>query len=58
MMTLARAERLQRWRLIVLVGAMFVLLRLPRVEWIAQQMFQRWHVKRSPFDRAASRAAV
>lgn len=57
-LTLARAKKVQRWRLIVLVAGMFCLLRLPRVEWVAQRMFQRWHVKRSPFAPTAIRGAV
>lgn len=45
---IARSTQVQRWRLLVLIIAMWGLLRLPRVEWLAQRMFQRWHVKRPP----------
>src|SRR5262249_16032292 len=43
-----RAREVQRWRLLVLAAGLWGLLRMPRVETIAQAMFQRWHVKKSP----------
>lgn len=46
--TIARARHVQRWRLLVLAAGMWVLLRLPRVERIAQAMYRRWHVKKVP----------
>lgn len=46
--TIAHARHVQRWRLLVLTAGMWVLLRIPRVEWLAQRMLQRWHVKRPP----------
>lgn len=45
---IARAQHVQRWRLLVLAAGMWGLLRIPRMEWLAQQMLQRWHVKRPP----------
>jgi len=42
------ARNVQRWRLLMLSAGMWVLLRLPRMEWLAQRMFRRWHVKRAP----------
>lgn len=54
--TIARATRVQH-RLIVLAMAMWVLLRLPRSEWIAERMLQRWHVKRPPKSRRAQAVA-
>jgi hypothetical protein len=46
--TILGARRVQRWRLSLLTAGMWVLLRLPRLEWLAQRMVQRWHVKRPP----------
>jgi glycosyltransferase involved in cell wall biosynthesis len=46
--TILRSPHVQRWRLAVLVLGMWVLLRLPRSERLAQRMFDRWHVKRPP----------
>jgi hypothetical protein len=43
-----RAPQVQRWRLLALTMGMWGLLRLPRIESIAQLMYQRWHDKRSP----------
>ena len=43
-----RARRVQHWRLTLLTLGMWVFLRLPRVEWLAQRMLERWHVKRPP----------
>jgi glycosyltransferase involved in cell wall biosynthesis len=51
-LTLLRAQRVQRWRLLVLQAGLWLLLRLPRVEWLAARMFERWHVKRAPTRRA------
>lgn len=45
---IARAHNVQRWRLLALAAGMWVLLRIPRVEWCAQMMLERWHVKRPP----------
>jgi glycosyltransferase involved in cell wall biosynthesis len=50
--TIARARHVQRWRLLVLTVGMWALLRIPRVEWLAQRMLQRWHVKRAPRRKA------
>jgi GT2 family glycosyltransferase len=41
-------RQVQRWRLLVLIAGMWVLLRLPRVAPLAHLMHQRWHVKRPP----------
>ncbi|HEY8063057.1 MAG TPA: glycosyltransferase [Gemmatimonadales bacterium] len=46
--TLLRGPRVQRWRLVVIAIGMWLLLRLPRQEALAHQMFERWHVKRPP----------
>ena len=43
-----RAQNVQRPRLLVLVAGMWVLLRIPRIEWYAQMMLQRWHAKGAP----------
>lgn len=45
---IARARHVQRWRLIALTLGLWVFLRLPRVPWLADRMFDRWHVKRPP----------
>lgn len=50
--TIARARHVQRWRLLVLTAGMWGLSRIPRVEWLAQSMLQRWHVKRPPGRKA------
>lgn len=49
--TIARAGRVRRWRLLALTAGMWLLLRLPRIDALAQRMFQRWHVKRPPARR-------
>jgi glycosyltransferase involved in cell wall biosynthesis len=46
--TIARARHVQRWRLLALTAGMHVMLRLPRLDWLARRMLQRWHVKRPP----------
>ena len=46
--TIARATHVQRWRLLLLAIGMWGLLRMTRMEWLAQRMLQRWHVKRPP----------
>ena len=51
---IVRATQVERWRLLVLVGAMWGLLRLPRMEWLARRMLQRWHVKRPPKAKRTS----
>ena len=43
-----RAQNVQRWRLLVLLIGMWVLLRIPRLAWCANVMLNRWHVKRPP----------
>ena len=48
---IARARNVQSWRLLALTAGMWALLRLPRMEWLAQRMLQRWHVKHSPGAR-------
>lgn len=45
---IAGNPHVQRGRLIVLTLGMWCLLRIPRREWFAQRMFNRWHVKRPP----------
>jgi hypothetical protein len=42
-----RSPHVQK-RLILLAGGLCVLLRLPRIPWVAERMLQRWHVKRPP----------
>lgn len=46
--TLWSGRTVQRWRLMVLTLGMALMLRLPRIAWLADRMFQRWHVKRPP----------
>jgi GT2 family glycosyltransferase len=48
---IARAERVQSVRLLVLTAGMWVLLRLPRIDGLAKRMLERWHVKRPPAHR-------
>lgn len=48
---IVRTPQVQRTRLLVLAAGLFLLLRLPRVESLAQAMFRRWHVKRPPSRR-------
>lgn len=43
-----RSPHVQRARLITIAAAVYVLLRLPRMESVAEWMRQRWHVKRPP----------
>ena len=43
-----RSPNVQRWRLLAIGAGLWVVLRLPRVEALAQRMFDRWHVKRPP----------
>jgi hypothetical protein len=50
--SIVRTPQVQRTRLLVLAAGLNVLLRLPRVESLAQAMFRRWHVKRPPTRRA------
>ena len=45
---IARSRHVQRLRLILIAAAMWLALQLPRSEWIAERMRQRWHVKRPP----------
>jgi hypothetical protein len=45
---LLRSRQVQRWRLVVLTLGLRVLVRLPRIDWVARRMFDRWHVKRPP----------
>jgi len=50
---IAHAPQVQRSRLLLLEVGLWGLLRLPRVETIAQLMYERWHVKRPPFRTAS-----
>jgi len=43
-----RASQVDKWRLLVLATAMWLLLRMPRIETLAKLMHERWHVKRRP----------
>lgn len=45
---IARAPQVQRWRLLVLIAGMWILLRLPRAAACADVMYRRWHVKKPP----------
>ncbi|MEO8483475.1 MAG: glycosyltransferase [Acidobacteriota bacterium] len=49
---IVRTRTVQRWRLVAISTGLWILLRLPRVERIAQAMFERWHVKHPPAHRA------
>jgi len=49
---IANAPQVQRSRLLLLMAGMWGLLRLPRIEALAQLMYDRWHVKRPPFRTA------
>jgi GT2 family glycosyltransferase len=49
---IVRTRTVQRWRLVALYGGLWGLLRLPRMEPVAQAMFERWHVKHPPAHRA------
>jgi glycosyltransferase involved in cell wall biosynthesis len=42
------AERVQRWRLVTIAAGLWGLLRLPKSEWIAERMHERWHKKSPP----------
>ena len=46
--TIWGATQVERARLTLIVAGLWVLLRLPRMEWVAQRMLERWHVKRPP----------
>ena len=46
--SILRATQVQKWRLLVLAIGMWLLLRMPRVETIANLMHERWHIKRRP----------
>lgn len=48
---IAAATQVQRGRLMLLTAAMWLLLRLPRIDGLARKMFDRWHVKRPPVHR-------
>jgi GT2 family glycosyltransferase len=52
-----RSRLVQRWRLLVLTMGMWGLLRLPRIERIAQLMCKRWHDKSSPARLAVKQSA-
>ncbi|HEY3254085.1 MAG TPA: glycosyltransferase [Polyangiaceae bacterium] len=43
-----RAQHVQRWRLLTIGSGLWGLLRLPRNEWLAERMHDRWHKKRPP----------
>jgi GT2 family glycosyltransferase len=45
---IARVNRVQRVRLIILALGLHVLLRVPRIDAVAQWMLRRWHVKGPP----------
>ena len=45
-----RSQHVQK-RLLVIAAGLWVALHLPRSEWLAEQMRQRWHVKRPPRAR-------
>lgn len=47
-----RTPTVQRWRLLALAAGLWGVLRLPRMNGLAQAMFERWHVKRPPKARA------
>ena len=49
---IANAPQVQRSRLLLLMAGMWGLLRLPRIEALAQLMYDRWHAKRPPFRTA------
>ena len=50
-----RATQVQKWRLLVLAAGIWLLLRMPRVETIANLMHERWHIRRRP-QRTSSHA--
>jgi glycosyltransferase involved in cell wall biosynthesis len=43
-----RAQQVQRWRLLTIGSGLWLLCRLPRNEWLAERMHDRWHKKRPP----------
>ena len=45
---LLRSHQVQRWRLAIITLGLRLLVRLPRIDWVARRMFERWHVKRPP----------
>jgi hypothetical protein len=45
---IARARTLQRWRLLLVLAAFRVLVRLPRIAFVADLFRERWFVKRIP----------
>ncbi|MEO8454268.1 MAG: hypothetical protein ABI454_03850, partial [Sphingomicrobium sp.] len=49
---IARSKYVQRLRLIAIATGLWVALHLPRSEWLAERMRQRWHVKRPPRRRS------
>ena len=51
LVTLLRSDRVQRWRLLMIATGVWPVLRLPRNEWLAQRMLDRWHTKHPPRRR-------
>ncbi len=51
LMTVLRSDRVQRWRLFTIAIGLWPVLRLPRNEWMAQRMLDRWHTKHPPRKR-------
>lgn len=49
---IVRTRTVQRARLVAIYAGLWMLLRLPRLEPLAQAMFERWHVKHPPVRRA------
>jgi len=49
--TIWRTPALQRTRLTIITLGLWLLLRLPRIEWIAQRMLKRWYMKQPPKPR-------
>jgi glycosyltransferase involved in cell wall biosynthesis len=49
--TIVRGRTVQRWRLLVVLGAFRVLARLPRLTPVADLFFRRWFEKRTPQAR-------
>lgn len=54
--TVLRSPHVQRYRLLLIALGLHGLLRLPRIEKVADLMYRRWHVKKPPKRRAASPA--
>jgi glycosyltransferase involved in cell wall biosynthesis len=48
---IVRSRHVQK-RLLAIAAGLWVALRLPRSEWLAERMRQRWHVKRPPRRRS------